>query len=111
MTDLTHTLISISATPVTFHAYLICDKDEAKDQIEHAANLMVEKAEELGANGLLPIVLVTTNLNDDARAVVRGIVEQDPEATELLATVTDYHMSVFSVPSGSADNARLMALH
>jgi hypothetical protein len=103
-----HYLLTIATTGgCHVHAYLMTDD---RRYVEHVTNEMIEEAEKRGLR-VLPIVL-STRLRANGRGVVRGILSRKyPEAAECLRSATDFHQSVWIMPSGHPDNGQLLALH
>jgi hypothetical protein len=105
--QLLHYLLTFATTGGGhMHAYLITDD---RRYIEHTLSEMLDAAERDGCR-VIPMGLCTT-LHDDGRETVRNMIARlSPEARNLLNSATDFHKSIWFMPSGH-DNERLLALH
>lgn len=107
MKKVEHYLITICVNPaLNLHGYVMTDD---KRDLMAVADTMVEIAETNGPLRL-PVILQTTL--DTGTDVVREIVcKYSEEAKQLLATATNYHLSVFEMRADCPDDERLMELH
>lgn len=89
------------------HAYVITN---SRDILAGVMDKMFQVIEQdLGERVMMPIVLQTT-LGDGVN-VVRGIISKDAKVARHLATVKDFHLTVFGMHESNPDDVRLMALH
>jgi hypothetical protein len=104
-----HHLLTIKiSADVHMHTYLMAPDD--RRYVAAATNKMFDQIEKLGLRPL-PIVLVT-ELNKSGVKVVRATIDKnDDEASQVLATATDFHVSMWMMTGDHPDNASLMKLH
>jgi hypothetical protein len=88
------------------HCYLMCSD---KRGVERLANVMLDKAEELGMHPL-PMGLATT-LSSGVNVVREIVCALGEEAKRGLETATDFHYSMWMMPDDDPADIRLMELH
>lgn len=103
-----HYLLTVClSSNLHMHAYLMCDGN--RRWIEGTLNKMLDLAEKEGFRPL-PLVL-STSLSTEADIVREILSASSAEAKRHLDTATDFHLTIFTMPADSPDDARLMELH
>jgi hypothetical protein len=107
-TNVDHYLISITFVGnVHVHCYAMTVDGR---YLTKFSNLMMNEAERLGMECVLPIILVTKL--DTGIDIVREIIAKThPEAQNLWETATNLHYTIFVTHGENPDNTRLMELH
>lgn len=107
-TKLQHYLISLSTGKgIIVHAYLITANEEDRNR---AAEVLLAETEKRVGDVLVPIVLSTLlNLDSGVELVENHIKQRYPDIKQTLATMKDYHFSIFA--EDPATSQELMDLH
>lgn len=106
---LQHYLITIDLTPRPshLHAYVMTND---KRYTTTVGEEMIEFAEKTFGRLMLPIILCTL-LDTGVDEVRKTLCERSPEVKKALADATDFHRTVWELPTNDPWDARLMDLH
>jgi hypothetical protein len=100
-----HYLLTITLPDGHLHGYVMTDDESV---VPRVLDKMMMLAEMDGR--FLPIIL-QTKLDDGANLVRTMISDLNPECKQALATATNFHLSIWFMENGHADDSRLMDLH
>ena len=108
--DAIHSLLSIAGPQLTFHGYLMCERERLDEQAEWVLNMLFDRAQTLDSI-VVPMACHTVPLTEKTIAEIRAVLSQDPEAATVLGKATTQHVSLFHLPTNHPVNKWLMEIH
>ena len=107
---LEHNFVTLTVAPgVHMHAYLMCEKQVAKQQLEALITKLIVEAEKRGPLQV-PIIL-STLLKPSGVETVYKVLERFPEVSVKRAEATAQHQTAWLMTTDDPDDDKLMQLH